>query len=71
MTTLGAYELESVYCDGTQGSIVSALYCEIPLTVLRTSPYDLGYGEQVIAKVSAINSNGEGPVSDATGDATI
>ena len=60
-----------VHCDGTQASIVASLYCEVPLTVLRASPYDLNYAEQIIAKVSATNANGEGPVSDPAGVATI
>jgi hypothetical protein len=45
MTTLGTYVEETAYCDGTQASIVSALYCEIPITVLRASPYDLVYAD--------------------------
>jgi hypothetical protein len=71
LTALSAYEEEVVYCDGTQSAIVAALQCEIPVTVLRASPYDLAYDELIVAKVSAINSNGEGPESTAAGSATI
>jgi len=71
LTSGGTYAEESVHCDGTQPSIVASLDCEIPLTVLRASPYDLVYADQVIAKVSATNDIGVGPVSDPAGDATI
>lgn len=60
-----------MHCDGTQASILTGLACEVPLTVLRASPYNLVYADLVIAKVSATNDVGEGPVSDPAGDATI
>ena len=71
MTSLATFVEETVYCDGTQSAIVAALQCEIPVTILRASPYDLAYNELIIAKVSAINLNGKGPESVAYGLATI
>lgn len=33
-----SYIEELTYCDGSQATVISNLYCEIPMSVLRTSP---------------------------------
>jgi len=60
MTTF--YE-ELSYCDGSDSDIISQLYCEIPLTVLRASPFILTLGQPVIATVQAKNERGWGSTS--------
>lgn len=49
---------ESSYCDGSSSTIVSNMYCNVPITVLRSSPYSLTYGTLIKAKVRAYNSKG-------------
>lgn len=38
--------------------MIAALSCSIPMSVLRSSPYSLSYGNSVVAKVMAHNSRG-------------
>jgi len=49
------YHLESTYCDGLQDPVKSQLYCLIPMTILRSSPYSLAYAATIEAKVEARN----------------
>ena len=53
------------YCDGTQAAILTALACEVPLSVLIASPFNLAFDALVVAKVTASNSNGAGTQSAA------
>ena len=39
----------------------------MPLTALRADPFDLDFDDLVTAKVSALNANGEGDASEASG----
>lgn len=47
----GLYYEDLSYCDGSLSTIISQLYCEIPMNRLRSSPYNLKYGYDVIATV--------------------
>lgn len=49
-------------CDGSSGTVISNLYCDIPMSTFMSS---LGYsiGEDIEAKVQAINSKGYSPLS--------
>lgn len=57
------YYETTTYCDGSNSGIISNMYCDIPMTTLRTSPYSLTYGTTVKAKAKAYNSNGWGSFS--------
>jgi hypothetical protein len=52
-----------VNCNGADSSIVAALQCDIPLTVLTASPFSLVLGDLVRATVAAGNSQGFGTAS--------
>lgn len=56
---------EATECDGSTSEIVSALYCDVPVSVLRASPYNLDVQDLVVARVSAYNERGWGAASDA------
>jgi hypothetical protein len=40
-------------CDGSLAEVVAALYCDVPVSVLRASPYDLAVQDLVVARVAA------------------
>jgi len=47
------------FCQGNDQAVVNNRYCHIPLqSVLRLPPYNLVYGDLVVAKVKARNSIG-------------
>ena len=51
--------LTPTYCDGSDPTIMAALSCQIPLTVLQASPYSLSLGNLVQVTVSATNTLGD------------
>ena len=62
-TSASTYVEASGLCDGTQAAIITSRACEIPLTILRAAPFSLPFDALILAKVSASNTNGEGPAS--------
>ena len=50
-------------CNGNITTIVTDLYCEIPMATLTATPYSLAFGSLIQAKVRAYNTNGYGPYS--------
>lgn len=54
----GAFSNELTYCNGSSEAIVTATACSIPFTVLRSTPYDLAFGDLVQVRVGATNSRG-------------
>lgn len=62
------YSTETNECDGSDSSIVSATSCTIEMATLFASPFSLSVGDQIFAKVEAINSYGTGPLSAASSD---
>jgi hypothetical protein len=68
-----SFVTELVYCNAAQDPILTSRSCEIPLTVLRATPFLLEYGDVVFARVSSTNaiasSLGYSPVN--TGGAII
>ncbi len=46
---------QTTYCDGTDATIKSNLFCEIPMSVLTASPYSLAQGTKIQATVEALN----------------
>ena len=47
-TSLGAWEEETSYCDGSLNVIGEDRECEIPLSVLRQAPISLGQNDPVV-----------------------
>jgi hypothetical protein len=58
-----SYQAVTAYCDGTSAAVVSGLYCDVPVSVLRASPYSLDVQNLVVARVRAINELGAGSYS--------
>ena len=54
----GDFSENTAYCDGSDAAIVTRRYCDIPMSILRLSPYSLAYNAVVYAKVSARNTIG-------------
>lgn len=52
------YSQETTSCDGADPTIVSDLYCKIPISSLRALPFSLQWGSQVYATVIAVNNYG-------------
>lgn len=59
------YFEDLIHCDGTDSTIITNLYCLIPMTTLRASPYSLILSTVVAAKISAHNSRGWSATSAA------
>lgn len=69
----GTYKEDLVSCDGSQAALVAALSCTMPMTTLTSDDASTGFGyaqgEDVTARVTAINIIGEGeagPISSST-----
>lgn len=60
-----------VNCDGTDATIVSDLYCEVPMTTLLASPYDLSAGDLIIAVIEAHNVWGYSTASPENGSGIV
>ena len=58
-------------CDGRSQAIVSSASCQVPITKLRTAPYNLPWGASIYAKVVATNYYGSSAVSDPVNGAII
>jgi hypothetical protein len=59
-----SFSAETDYCDGTDPLIILRKYCEVPLSVFITDPFELIAGDLIVAKVAAHNLNGWGEYSD-------
>lgn len=59
-----------VNCDGTDSTIVADAYCSVPLTVFFAAPYNVVIGDNIFAKVLAVNIYGESDYSDLNSGAT-
>jgi hypothetical protein len=58
------YFEETLNCNGQVDPVKSQLYCFVPLTVLRASPYLLEFNDLVFAKARARNIWGYGAFSE-------
>lgn len=65
------YSEESVNCDGAQLAIHTSLECQVPIAKLIVAPYNLPWGANIHATVSAINVIGASLHSDAGNGAII
>lgn len=50
-------------CDGSDGTILTNMYCIIPMSTLTAGPYSYAFDELVEVRASATNSIGTGTVS--------
>ena len=57
------FTADSTNCDGGSTSVLSNLYCLVPMTTLKASPYFLAEGSTVIATVKATNRAGDSATS--------
>ena len=62
----GDFIQDLIYCDGSQEPILSNTYCEIPMSALRLNPYNLAFGQEILAKVQASNIYGDSGISDVS-----
>jgi hypothetical protein len=59
------YTLESGDCDGTDATVISNSYCNINISTLLASPYNIVGGDSIDAKVVATNTYGDSVQSDS------
>jgi len=51
--------LETSYCDGSDLTVISQMYCEVPMTtIIDSTIYNIASGATIIARVSAFNAFG-------------
>jgi hypothetical protein len=60
----GTYSEELTQCDARRDPIPTALTCMVTKSALRTDPYNLQWGDDVWARVTAINLYGDSLVSE-------
>jgi hypothetical protein len=53
------YTLESSDCDGTDATVISNKYCNINISTLLASPYNIVGGDSIDAKVISTNTYGD------------
>lgn len=58
-------------CDGSDSTILANKLCVVPITTLRSAPYDLPWGSSIYAKVKATNIVGTTEYSEAGNGAQI
>jgi hypothetical protein len=61
----GNYHNLTSYCDPVSAGLVSSRYCDVPVSVLRAAPFNLGLQALVVARVRAYNVRGWGEYSPA------
>lgn len=64
----GKFAVEDYYCDGAEEPCLSQRYCEIPMSVLRSSSYNFVLSDLVVAKIRARNQYGWSLLSEANID---
>lgn len=71
-TSTGTFEKETGSCDAeTDSSIIQASSCQISVSTLRASPFNLADSSSVIAIVTAFNDIGSSVTSAEGNGATI
>jgi hypothetical protein len=54
-----SFQLHLMHCDGTDATIISQTYCDIPVEYFTLAPFNLPWGSDIYAKVIATNSYGD------------
>ena len=62
---------EMTYCDGDDATIISQTSCTIPISQLRSTPFNLPWGTDVSAKIVAYNAYGDSQESEVGSGAVI
>jgi len=71
-TSIDTFEKDTTDCDAENNvSIISSRTCTIPVSSLRTSPFDLANSASVYARVTATNTIGDSSSSPEGNGATI
>ena len=52
-----------MHCNGEDVTIVETTRCVVPLSVLQSAPYNLGYGDSLVFTVNCFNQYGWSMVS--------
>jgi hypothetical protein len=65
------FSAELTDCDGTNPSIVAANKCSINSELLNQAPFNIAWGSEVFARVSAVNDYGESNFSPVGGGGVI
>lgn len=60
----GALQVDASLCDGSSASVISDLYCIIPMSSLTSAPYSLAVDALLEFAVRARNARGWSPLSD-------
>jgi hypothetical protein len=61
-----SWQQDNTNCNGSNGAIVSARQCTIPVTVLRAAPFSLSNTSDVVARVVATNVIGDSLISTSS-----
>ena len=62
---------ELVSCDASSVTVMNNLHCIVPMSTLTGAPFNLIYGEAVVARARATNFYGDSPWSTPAGAVTI
>lgn len=65
------YAEEFTYCAGSDPSVILVRTCSVPVHILRGSTFNLAWGSEVYAKISAVNMYGESELSEEGNGAVI
>ncbi|CDW74138.1 pa14 multi-domain protein [Stylonychia lemnae] len=57
------YQESIQHCNGASSTIMTNLFCMIPMSVLRTTPFNLPFQSQILVQVQASNQRGWGDLS--------
>lgn len=60
------YSLELSSCDGSNPTLMTQMYCLVPISTLRTSTFTLPWGANIYAKVIATNAYDSSDLSPET-----
>lgn len=62
---LNGFDLEKTYCNAEyDATIIESRSCSIPMSIFTESPFNLAQGDEIVARVYAINAIGESDVSE-------
>ena len=66
------YHINAIYCDAESDSVIISLRsCSIPVSALRTEPFNLEDSDSINAQVTTINALGDSKTSSEGSGATI
>ena len=66
-----SWSTETVSCDASSSTVMTAKSCVVPMATLRAAPFSMVYGTVVQARARAYNAYGWGDWSDPAGTITV